>query len=120
MLTPELGPQLRESHRRILAKREAVFLRSALDLIRMRPDAMLHAQVSYEFPLIIGADTVILCNRLQRRRAARIVGFLIDVGHWDTDRIPRYWTIVARHSWLRSRTRVLNVRGVRQGRKNTS
>jgi len=43
MLTPQLTPQLGESHRTILAKGEAVFLRGALDLIRMRPDPMIHA-----------------------------------------------------------------------------
>src|ERR1043166_9046256 len=80
MTPPQLATNVLRGHRLILADGQSELLRESHDLIRMRSDAMVHAQLVHELPFFVRADAVELADGLQARRAARVVLLLRRVG----------------------------------------
>jgi len=89
MVEAELGFQLGDRHGGVLATAEPEALGRPLNRLRIGAEAVVRPKGPEELPLVVGADPVILADRLEARGPAGIGRLLRRVGDGDADSAGR-------------------------------
>jgi hypothetical protein len=85
MAAPKFGFQLGNRHLGVRPIAQSEAFGRALNGLRVRAEAVIGPEGSDELPFIVGADPVVLADRLQAGGAAGIGGLLRRVGNGDAD-----------------------------------